>query len=385
MKTLYRTLKPGDTIGIIGGGQLGKMMAQSAKKMGFVVGVLDPNQNCPAAQVSDWNIRADYADTKALREFARRATVLTFEFENIDAKALQEMEELAAIPQGSEVIAITQDRIKEKRFLESIEVSIAAFEVVETIDQLNAAVEKIGYPCILKTTRFGYDGKGQVVLKSEADKVEAEALIADNSCILEAWVPFSKELSVMIVRNQKGETTIFPVSENIHVNNILHESIVPARISPVVSGKAVEAAQQIADALQLVGTLGIELFLTKDDDIFVNELAPRPHNSGHYTIEAMSLSQFDAHIRAVAGLTMPKARLLSDVVMVNILGQDMEDSLAFRDKKAEWSFHYYGKEDLHTNRKVGHVTILTKDVEETLIEIENTGIWNEARKKLGLN
>ena len=259
------------------------------------------------------------------------------------------------------------------------------FRSVETIDQLNAALERIGYPCVLKTTRFGYDGKGQVVLKSEADKEEAIVLIDDNSCILEAWVPFSKELSVMIVRNQKGETTIFPVSENVHINNILHESIVPARISPVVSEKAVEAAQQIADALQLVGTLGIELFLTKDDAVFVNELAPRPHNSGHYTIEAMSLSQFDAHIRAVAGLTMPKARLLSAVVMVNILGQHMEDSLAFRDTKADWSFHYYGKEELHANRKVGHVTILTNDVEKTLIEIENTGIWNESRRKLGLN
>ncbi len=376
MKNLYKSLKPGDTIGIIGGGQLGKMMAQSAKKMGFIVGILDPNQNCPAAQVSDWNIRADYADKEALREFARKVTVLTFEFENIDAEALREMEDLSAIPQGSEIISITQDRIKEKQFLESIGVSIAAFEVVKTTDQLNGALGKIGYPCVLKTARFGYDGKGQVVLKSEADKAEAEALIADNSCILEAWVPFLKELSVMIVRNQKGEATIFPVSENIHVNNILHESIVPARISPIVSKKAVDTAKQIADALQLVGTLGIELFLTKDDGIFINELAPRPHNSGHYTIEAMSFSQFDAHIRAVAGLAMPTARLLSDVVMVNILGQHLEDSLAFRDKKADWSFHYYGKKEMYLNRKIGHITILTNDVEATLIEIDNTGIWN---------
>lgn len=382
MKDLYKALKPGDTIGIIGGGQLGKMMAQSAKKMGFIVGILDPNQNCPAAQVSDWTICAEYADKEALREFARKVTVLTFEFENIDAAALRELKDLSAIPQGSEIISITQDRIKEKRFLESIGVSIAVFELVETTDHLTAALEKIGYPCVLKTTRFGYDGKGQVVLKSEADKGKAAALIDENSCILEAWVPFLKELSVMIVRNQKGEATIFPVSENIHVNNILHESIVPARISPIVSEKAIEAAQQIADALQLVGTLGIELFLTKDDGIIINELAPRPHNSGHYTIEAMSLSQFDAHIRAVAGLPMPKAHLLSAVVMVNILGQHMEDSLALRDKKAEWSFHYYGKEEMYLNRKIGHITILTNDLEDTLSEIEDTGIWSESRKSV---
>ncbi|CZR02066.1 rudiment single hybrid motif [Trichococcus palustris] len=376
MKTLYKVLKPGDVIGIIGGGQLGRMMAQSAKRMGFTVGILDPGENCPAAQVSDWHILADYANAEALRELATKADVVTFEFENIDAAALQAVEDLTAIPQGSEILTITQDRIKEKQFLESAGVSIAAFAVVETEEQLDAAIEKIGYPSVLKTTRFGYDGKGQVVLKSEADKEEAGKLAANSICVLEAWVPFSKELSVMIVRNQKGEATVFPVSENIHVNNILHESIVPARVSPAVADKAVKAAQQIADALQLVGTLGIEMFLTEDDAIYINELAPRPHNSGHYTIEAMTLSQFDAHIQAVAGLPMPKGRLLSPAIMVNILGQHMEGTIAAREKKADWSFHYYGKAESRTDRKMGHITILTDDLEETLKDIDSTGIWN---------
>jgi len=376
VKTLYKVLKPGDVIGIIGGGQLGRMMAQSAKRMGFTVGVLDPGENCPAAQVSDWHIHADYADAAALRELATKADVVTFEFENIDAAALQAVEHLTAIPQGSEIVTITQDRIKEKQFLESAGVSIAAFAVIEDAAQLDAAIEKIGYPSVLKTTRFGYDGKGQVVLKSEGDKEEAAKLAANSSCVLEAWVPFSKELSVMIVRNQKGEATIFPVSENIHVNNILHESIVPARVSPTVANQAVKAAHQIADALKLVGTLGIEMFLTEDDTIYINELAPRPHNSGHYTIEAMSLSQFDAHIQAVAGLPMPKARLLSPAIMVNILGQHMEGTIASRENKADWSFHYYGKAESRTDRKMGHITVLTDDIEETLKDIDSTGIWN---------
>jgi 5-(carboxyamino)imidazole ribonucleotide synthase len=201
-------------------------------------------------------------------------------------------------------------------------------------------------------------------------------LAADSICVLEAWVPFTKELSVMIVRNQKGEATVFPVSENIHINNILHESIVPARVTPAVAEKANKAAHQIADALQLVGTLGIEMFLAADDTIFINELAPRPHNSGHYTIEAMNVSQFDAHIQAVAGLPMPTARQLSPAIMVNILGQHMEGTIALREEKADWSFHYYGKAESRTDRKMGHITILTDDQEATLTEIDNTRIWN---------
>ena len=230
MKILYKILKPNDVIGIIGGGQLGRMLAQSAKRMGFTVGILDPGENCPAAQVADWHIQAAYADAVALRELAEKSDVVTFEFENIDAVALQEVETLSSIPQGSGILTITQDRIKEKEFLQSAGVSIAQFAVVENAEQLDAAIAKIGYPSVLKTTRFGYDGKGQVVLKSEADKAEAMKLATDSICVLEAWVPFTKELSVMIVRNQKGEATVFPVSENIHINNILHESIVrPAR------------------------------------------------------------------------------------------------------------------------------------------------------------
>ena len=376
MKILYKILKPNDVIGIIGGGQLGRMLAQSAKRMGFTVGILDPGENCPAAQVADWHIQAAYADAVALRELAEKSDVVTFEFENIDAVALQEVETLSSIPQGSGILTITQDRIKEKEFLQSAGVSIAQFAVVENAEQLDAAIAKIGYPSVLKTTRFGYDGKGQVVLKSEADKAEAMKLAADSICVLEAWVPFTKELSVMIVRNQKGEATVFPVSENIHINNILHESIVPARVTAAVAEKANKAAHQIADALQLVGTLGIEMFLAADDAIFINELAPRPHNSGHYTIEAMNVSQFDAHIQAVAGLPMPTARQLSPAIMVNILGQHMEGTIALREEKADWSFHYYGKAESRTDRKMGHITILTDDQEATLTEIDNTRIWN---------
>ena len=376
MKILSKVLKPGDTIGIIGGGQLGRMMAQSAKRMGFMVGILDPVENCPAAQVADWHICADYTSLEALNELAKNSDVVTFEFENIDAKALEDIKEITSIPQGCETVSMTQDRIKEKHFLKSTGVSIAPFSIVKTKKDLDAAIEKIGYPSVLKTTRFGYDGKGQLVLKSEADKKEAESLVSSTVCVLEALVPFEKELSVMIVRNQKGETTLFPVSENIHVNNILHESLVPARISPAVNDKAVKVAGQIADTLQLVGTLGIELFLTKDDKIYVNELAPRPHNSGHYSIEAMSLSQFDAHIQAVVGLPLSKPQLLSPVIMVNILGQHMENSLASREKKPDWSFHYYGKDESSTDRKMGHITILTDDLEKTLKEIEDNKIWN---------
>lgn len=376
MINLSEALKPGGVIGIIGGGQLGKMLAQSAKRMGYTVGILDPAAYCPAAQVSDWHIQADYSDEAALLAFAEKADVLTFEFENIDAALLKKMQKITDLPQGTDILTITQDRLKEKAFLKQAAIPVAAFEKVANKQELEQAITKIGYPSILKTVRFGYDGKGQILLTGEKDKEAAEQLILKQTCVLEAWIPFEKELSVMIVQNRKKERTVFPVSENIHRHNILHESVVPARIEKAVNEQVIEIAGKIADALDLVGTLGIEFFLDKEGTLYVNELAPRPHNSGHFTIEAASVSQFDAHILAVAGLPLPEAELLFPAVMVNILGQHMEKTTALREEKPGWSFHYYGKEDAQHNRKMGHITILTHDTAQTQSEIKNTEIWD---------
>lgn len=370
-------IQPGSTIGIIGGGQLGRMMAFSAHERGYHVGVLDPTPNCPTAQVADWHIEAAYDDAEALKELAERSDVLTYEFENVDAETIENVLNKVAVPQGTELLLITQNRLREKDFFKQSGISIADYAKIKTKSDLQTAVEKIGYPSVLKTIRGGYDGKGQVVLKSDEDLKEATELLENGTCVLEAWVDFEKEISVMVTRNPQGDISVFPTAENIHVNNILLESIIPARVEKTVHQKAKEMAYKIAEKMNLVGTLGIEMFLTEKGDIYANELAPRPHNSGHYSIEACSDSQFDMHIRAICGYALPEVELLKPAIMINILGQHHEEALKLNESKPAWHVHEYGKGQVKTGRKMGHITVLTNNQEATLNEIKDTGIWNE--------
>lgn len=367
---------PGQTIGIIGGGQLGRMLCFSAKQMGFQVGVLDPVKSCPAGQVADWQIVAAYDDEKALVELADRCDVLTYEFENVDVETLEIVEKMVPVPQGSELLAITQDRLLEKAFLQAININIAPYATIVTIQDIEDSIDSIGFPCVLKTTRGGYDGKGQHVMNSLADIRGCIPLIQQGACVLEAWIPFDKEVSVMVAANGLDEITVFPVVENIHRNNILHETIVPAGVAPEVQQEIQRIAELIALTLNLRGVLGIEMFLTEEGNIYINELAPRPHNSGHYSIEACDLSQFEAHIRGICNWRLPEVTLLSPAVMVNILGQHYTDTVAKINKKPKWHYHYYGKLVPKTNRKVGHITILTHYIDETLAEIKEMRIWD---------
>lgn len=365
---------PGATIGIIGGGQLGKMMTISAKEMGFRVGVLDPAEDCPTSQVSDWHILADYSDVLALEEMARRCDVITYEFENVNVEALNAIANLVPVPQGTDLLAITQDRLLEKSFLENNNIVIAPYATIISPTDIQDAIESIGYPCVLKTTRGGYDGKGQYVLKTMTDLAPAMNLLREGTCELEAWIPFTKELSIIVAGNGR-EFSTFPIVENIHKNNILQKTIAPANISSEVATEINRIAKVIAKALNLHGILAIEMFLTDSGSIYVNELAPRPHNSGHYSIEACNLSQFDAHIRGVCGWPLVDAHLLSDAVMVNILGEELEQTYALIADKPAWKFHYYGKAESKVGRKMGHITITTDQIEKTLQEIEETKIW----------
>jgi 5-(carboxyamino)imidazole ribonucleotide synthase len=368
-------IKPGKTIGIIGGGQLGRMMALAAKEAGFKIVVLDPTSNSPCGQIADDQLVAAYDDKQALLQLAEKSDVITFEFENIDYDALKWLTEIAYVPQGSEIIRITQDRILEKSALVHADVKVASYEVIHTQDELQKGINKLDYPCVLKTARGGYDGKGQYVLKSEEDIKEARSLLEHGNCVLESWIPFDKEVSVIITRNGSGEMKCFPIGENIHRNNILHETIVPARTSKQVVDKAYELATKIAEHLHLVGTLAVEMFLTRDGELFVNELAPRPHNSGHYTIEACGISQFAQHIRAVCNWPLREPYLLNPVIMVNILGQHVDKVVKQIPHHPEWSIHLYGKDEPKYQRKMGHVTVLTNDIEKTLQELDDSEIW----------
>ena len=377
-RTLTRIL-PGQTIGIIGGGQLGQMLTFAAKQAGFKVVILDPTPACPAAQAADEQIIAPYDDRDAIERLATQADVLTYEFENVDLAALEAVSDRVSIPQGTELLRITKDRIREKTFLRDSGLRTAAFAPVNSADELRQAVATIGLPAILKTCEGGYDGKGQVTLRTVADLdlPVVREILATGQCILEQMVAFTCECSVMVGRSVSGEVTVFPVSENIHRNHILHESIVPARISPALRDEATQVARIIAAKLNLCGILGVEMFMGKDGHVYVNELAPRPHNSGHYSIEACDFSQFAVHNRAICDWPMPEVHLLQPVVMVNVLGQHVERVRRLIATKPQWHFHDYGKAEVRRDRKMGHVTVLTDDVAATLAEIDATGVWQE--------
>ena len=372
---LNKFIPQGSTIGIIGGGQLGQMMALDAKQTGMKVVILDPTPHCPAGQVADEQIVAPYADTRAIEKLADKADVLTYEFENVDLNALEDVQNRVYLPQGTTLLYTTKNRLREKSFLRQAGVKTAPFMAVHTLAELKNAVKKIGYPAVLKTSEGGYDGHGQEVLRNKDDLDKCTPILATGDCVLEGWVPFSLECSVMVGRNEDGEITVFPVSENIHHDEILHLSIVPARIAPELQKKAQKIAVQIAQAINLRGILGVEMFVTDDGEIYINELAPRPHNSGHYSIEACNFSQFAIHNRAICNWPLPQVELLKPVVMVNILGQHVDGVRHQIQKKASWHFHDYGKAEVRHNRKMGHVTILTDDIEATLAEIDNVGIW----------
>ena len=377
-RTLNKTLLPGATIGIIGGGQLGQMMSFSAKEMGYKVIILDPTVNCPAAQVSDGQIIAEYDDLDKLIELAKACDVLTYEFENVDAKTINEVKKYTQVPQGTKALSVTQNRILEKNFIEESGFKVVPHAIVENIFEYHRAVEKLGAPVIIKTIRGGYDGKGQILI-DDPEKVcyaDIEDLLAHGTCIVEKKIDLKKEVSVVVAANSDGQTSIFPVIENVHRKNILHLSTCPAVISTASENHIYEVAEKLAHNLELVGTMCIEFFISTDDQVYVNEIAPRPHNSGHLTIEACNISQFDAHIRGVCNLAMPEIKLLKPAAMVNLLGQHLENAKKELVEHPEWHFHDYGKDEVKNNRKMGHITILSDDLAKTKQAIENNSIWD---------
>ncbi len=363
-------IHPGNTIGILGGGQLGRMTGIAARRMGFGVSIFEPSAPCPASAVADHVFHAPYEDQEALDAFLQTADVITYEFENIPTSAVAYALQRKPLHPSADVLHICQNREREKTFLRRACLPHVPFEIVSGANELIAAIQTVGCPCVLKTADFGYDGKGQVKIDGLPDAPEAlwKAFGAPRG-VLEAWVPFERELSVIVARNQTGESAVFPVSENIHTNHILDFSIVPARIPARILDDAVELAREVATRLDLTGLLAVELFLTREGDLLVNELAPRPHNSGHYTFDACVTSQFEQHVRSVCDLPLGSTRLLSPVVMVNILGQ------AWAAGPPDWSkllaepglkLHLYGKTEARSGRKMGHFCLLDESISTAL-------------------
>jgi 5-(carboxyamino)imidazole ribonucleotide synthase len=380
-----KIIKPSGTIGILGGGQLGRMLTLAGRNMGYRFVTLDPTEDSPCGQVADMQIVANYSDVEAARKLAEQSDVITYEFESVDADVTELLMKEAYVPQGSQLLYTTQNRLREKRAIEAAGVPVAPYEEIHSADQLREAVVRFGTPCILKTAMGGYDGKGQWVIRSLDEAGEAYETLskAKTELVLEKFIHFDKELSVIAARSPRGEVKAFPAAENIHVNNILHLSIVPARIPDAVQKAAEELAIQIASSLEVIGLIAVELFLTKDGQLYVNELAPRPHNSGHYTMEACRTSQFEQHIRAICNLPLGTVELMSPVVMVNVLGEHVApllDWIGEPDSAAEElgvtaKVHLYGKHEAKEKRKMGHVNLLATDVERALAWIERSAIW----------
>lgn len=366
------TILPGATIGIVGGGQLARMSGLAARALGYRVIVADPDPDCPAAAAADQVITARLDDPEGVGPLAALCHVITYEFENIAPSVLEHLGRTVPVWPGTHVLRTSQDRIREKSNLGAMGIPVAPWREVRSQAQFADALEAIGLPAVLKTATEGYDGKGQVVIRQHSDAAAAFTCLAGRPLILEGFVPFDKEVSVVVARNPQGEVQAFPVAENIHHNNILAISIAPARIAPATAEAAGLLAVRIATELGLVGLLGVEMFVLPNGSLLVNELAPRPHNSGHFTMDACLTSQFEQHIRAVCGLPLGSVQQHSPAVMINIMGEEypLDLNSALQDPNAK--LHLYGKREARPNRKMGHINLLALTVEEALERAEKT-------------
>jgi 5-(carboxyamino)imidazole ribonucleotide synthase len=348
------------TIGILGGGQLGRMMAMAAAEMGYHAHIYSPEKESPASEVARYNTIGEYNDIKKLVRFAESVDVVTYEFENIPASPVAAIAKIAHVFPSPQILATSQHRVLEKQALNNMGIATAPFVPVSSQEELKAAVKKLGLPSVLKTARMGYDGKGQVILRKESDVKNAIEKLASNELILEGFVDFTMEISVIVARDAKGNIECYCPVQNTHKHHILHETIAPAPISKKLATKAETVAKKIAQELDLIGLLAIEMFVTSDDKILVNEIAPRPHNSGHWTIDAAITSQFEQVIRAVCGLPLGNPARLCDARMLNLIGDDIDNWKKFS-AMPNAKLHLYGKKETKSGRKMGHVTFLEKD------------------------
>ena len=349
-----KKLPIGSIIGILGGGQLGKMLSQSASQLGFKTHIYDPDFNAPAKQVTNISSTFGYDDIKNLEDFANKVDVITYEFENIPLETINFCQRIKNVYPNSKSLEICQDRMTEKKFLNNIGVETATFETASTYEGIIKGIEKLGLPVLIKTSRFGYDGKGQKVIrqKEEIEKIASE--FTNISVIIEKLIDFELEISIIICRDMNGKISTYDPAENIHQNGILVESKVPANISFTTSSDAIFIASKIIKNLEYIGVMGIEFFVTKTKKILVNEMAPRVHNSGHWTQSGCIINQFEQHIRAITGRSIGDGKRHSNVLMKNILGDQIFD---IKDD-SEHSINIYGKEKAKYNRKMGHINII---------------------------
>lgn len=375
-RSLEGPLPPNSTIGILGGGQLGRMTSLAAAALGYRCHIYAPEADSPGMQVSSAATVAPYEDVEALTRFAAAVDVVTFEFENVPAATLDVLAPLVPCRPGVQALRICQDRLLEKKFLAEAGVPVAPWRAVTSEAELAAAIAQIGLPAVLKTTRMGYDGRGQAVLREPADAAAAWARLEPKPLILEAFVPFAAEISAVAARAVDGSVAVYDAVENIHTHHILDYSYAPARLPPAAAEAAREGAARVAAALELVGVLAVEFFLLPDGSLLGNEIAPRPHNSGHWTMDACAFSQFAQHARAVAGLPLGSPDRHHDAVMRNLVGPEGMARWPGVASKSDVALHLYGKSSARPGRKMGHVNrvIPLNSLEKTDDEVLRDGL-----------
>jgi 5-(carboxyamino)imidazole ribonucleotide synthase len=369
---MTRRYLPGATIGLMGSGQLGRMFAIAARRMGYRVNVFSPEKDTPAGQFADREVTGAYEDESAVREFAKSLDLLTFEFENIPRQTVDWCAAECEVRPASSVLHTAQNRLREKDFLSGAGMPVADYRAVRSAEELTVALNEIKIPAILKSAAFGYDGKGQRLIEQLFDLDEIWRNRPGDELILERAIDFEKEVSVIVARGPEGAMATFPVCENLHRNHILDVTVVPARVSTDVEKSAADLARAVAEKMDLVGLLAVEMFLDHDGNLLVNELAPRPHNSGHWTIEGCATSQFEQHLRAVCGLPLGSTEILRPSAMANLLGdlwQAGEPNWAAALEVEGVHLHLYGKHQPRPRRKMGHVTALASTAEGAMAAV----------------
>lgn len=352
-------IAPGSTIGIVGGGQLGRMLASAAAAMGYKTHIYTPEKDAPASQVATKTTIGAYQDATALRVFGQSVDVVTFEFENVPSETLDMLGEVVSVRPGPNVLHTTRNRIREKDFITSCAIGTAPYRAIHSREDLMEAVAILKTPAILKTTELGYDGKGQALIRTPEEALAAWQHLAAHEAIYEGFVDFTREASVIVARGLEGEVKCYPLVENHHRHHVLHRTLAPAEATVSLKQEAERIATTLAEKIDLVGIMAVEMFVTKDDHVLVNELAPRPHNSGHWTLDACATSQFEQHIRAICGWHLGDTAPLASSEMINLLGDDWLSWPRYaRDANAH--IHLYGKTESRPGRKMGHVTVIHK-------------------------
>ncbi len=366
---------PGATLGMLGGGQLGRMFTTAAQTMGYKVIVLDPDANSPAGIIADRHIHAQYDDTSALQELAEHCDAITTEFENIPASTLAFLEQKTVVHPSSDALSKTQNRIIEKQFIASLGIDVAPFLAIRSHEDIAQIGDKIIFPAILKLANFGYDGKGQIVCQDISAVKTAFDALDQKECVLEQRIDLDKEVSTVLARSELGDISNYPVAENVHINGILHSSTVPSSLTASQTEGVLAIADKIAEGLNYVGTMAVEFFISKQGNIIANEIAPRPHNSGHFTLDACETSQFEQQVRMLCNLPSGGCKLTSPVVMINILGDvwgstepNWFELLSIPNNK----LHLYGKLAARAGRKMGHYNVLASSTEQAMAIAEAT-------------